>query len=288
MKTKIKVSTYILALSCWLVACSEDTNNVIKPGDKPVVAAYLAPNQPVLLTVFTEKPYSFDNTTKALPIDGLVIRITDDKGSVFTLSNEKGGTYKSSISEKIAGIGSTYQLNFSYKGREISAKTIIPPKPTGFKMDKTELAIAEFSYGSGTGSGGVTVGTVGGTGTGADAVQLVWTNPERNYHFVGAINTTQNPVSIYPLPSGVTINSYNGYTQPPSQGNKSSLDANSFLFYGRYGIVLYRLNPDYAALFKDENTSSQNISTPTATIANGLGIFTGVNTDTLFLNIKKK
>ena len=51
-------------------------------------------------------------------------------------------------------------------------------------------------------------------------------------------------------------------------------------------IVLFHLNPDYAALYKQSSTSTQHIATPPTRVVNGLGIFTGVNTDTLYVAVK--
>jgi len=45
--------------------------------------------------------------------------------------------------------------------------------------------------------------------------------------------------------------------------------------------VLYHLNPEYAALYKFSGNTSLNIREPTTNIENALGIFTGINADTL-------
>jgi hypothetical protein len=52
-------------------------------------------------------------------------------------------------------------------------------------------------------------------------------------------------------------------------------------------LILYHLNADYAALYNDTGNSSQNLTNPTTNIENGLGIFTGINADTLLLNVIK-
>jgi hypothetical protein len=43
--------------------------------------------------------------------------------------------------------------------------------------------------------------------------------------------------------------------------------------------------PDYASLYSENSTSSQNLTNPSTSIVNGYGIFTGLNADTLYLNV---
>ncbi|MGC8802585.1 MAG: hypothetical protein ACP5PS_02250 [Bacteroidales bacterium] len=52
-------------------------------------------------------------------------------------------------------------------------------------------------------------------------------------------------------------------------------------YYGHNYVILYHLNPEYAALYKFSGNTSLNIKEPTSNIVNALGIFTGINADTL-------
>lgn len=61
----------------------------------------------------------------------------------------------------------------------------------------------------------------------------------------------------------------------------------TFKYFGKHYAVLYRLNPDFAALYRSAGTTTQNISTPPTSLVNGLGIFTGVNADTLAFTVYK-
>jgi len=60
-----------------------------------------------------------------------------------------------------------------------------------------------------------------------------------------------------------------------------------FKYYGRHYLILYKINPEYAALYESTGNSSQNLRTPNSNIKNAQGIFTAVNSDTLLLNVKK-
>jgi hypothetical protein len=54
-----------------------------------------------------------------------------------------------------------------------------------------------------------------------------------------------------------------------------------------HAVILYKLNPEYSTLYDDSGNSSINLKAPYSNITNGLGIFTGMNADTLYLNVKK-
>ncbi|KPM48686.1 DUF4249 family protein [Jiulongibacter sediminis] len=279
----------LLILLLIVFSCTE-INDVILPGDKPVIEAFLAPGQKVSMTVFTEIPYSFNEEENvSTSISGLEIIITGDDGKNLTLNEIASGHYESS---EVLGIeGTTYNMSFQYNGRTVSASTILPVKPQGFQLSLSEIERIErdFSGGFVPGQGGF-----GGPGGGFQQedrtpIEVTWNNPDEVYHFVAAMYAEESldPVTQFPEDE-------NGFTRParrfnnqPVLTNATNLQPQSFEYFGNYNIILYRLNPDYAALYENNNTSTQNISTPISTISNGLGIFTGVNADTLRLTVKR-
>ncbi|MFT7247535.1 MAG: hypothetical protein ACI97P_000301 [Arcticibacterium sp.] len=286
MKKKI----YLLLTVCLGVLSCTEINTVIEPGDKPVIEAFLAPGQKVFMKIFTEIPYSFveeDNVSEK--ITGLEIFINGDDGSSFNLIDKGAGLYESN--ETLGAIGTTYSMSFQYKGRKVSASTTIPPKPESFEMNTAEIERLERDF-----SGFVPWqgGGPGGQGGGLQQedrtpLELIWSNTDGVYHFVAAqyLNEVQDPVVQFPV-------NESGFTRPPRTFNNepvltntSNLQPQQFEYFGEYDIILYRLNPDYAALYENNNTSTQNVTTPVSTISNGLGIFTGVNADTLRLSVTK-
>jgi hypothetical protein len=46
-------------------------------------------------------------------------------------------------------------------------------------------------------------------------------------------------------------------------------------------VILYHLNPEYAALYKFSGNTSLDIKEPVTNFENAMGIFTGINVDTL-------
>ena len=52
--------------------------------------------------------------------------------------------------------------------------------------------------------------------------------------------------------------------------------------FGTYQIIVFRVNLEYTALF---GSSTLSLEEPPTNILNGLGIFTGVSSDTLYLEV---
>jgi hypothetical protein len=277
-------NTYkILSITaCILVsmACTE-TNNVVLPGDKPIITAYLAPGKVISLTAKTEIPYTEDSEGVSKPIDGLAIKITGSDGKVFNLKSEGSGKYSSAKNELVGKAGTKYTLEFDYNGRKIKGSTEIPKKPTDYKLDKYEVSRSKIDL-----SGGG-FPNFGGGGNDTTPIIVTWTNPENVYHFIAAENIETNPEQVVKLPDGFELPTRR-FTNSPVVGTTSNLIPRSFEYFGKYNIILYRVNSDYADLYRSGGTNTQNISTPPTSIENALGIFTGINADTLRLTIKKK
>jgi hypothetical protein len=188
--------------------------------------------------------------------------------------------YRSDANVKLK-VGVTYSLSFDYNGKTVSASTIIPTKPAGLKSDINSVVRTRQV---------VTTGFGRNVDDNID-VNLTWSNPNSDYHFVVADNIEAKLDLVITLPttSTTSFNNFNRrFRSQPVQGTETRLRTQQFQYFGRYNIVLLKVNPDYAALYNTEGTTSQNISTPPTTITNGLGIFTGINADTLKFQVKER
>lgn len=269
-----------------------DTNSVVKPGQKPVVNAYLAPGQPISLQLNTVIGYSEDANADSVsyPIDGQTVRIRVSDGKLFTLKSIGNGEYVSGDTERVR-FGVTYALDLSYKGLAVSATTTIPTRPTGFSIDRLTIARTQIIRGGGPGQGGPFM--PGGINQGDNApLVLTWNNPANEYHFVSVFTAEATPEPIVVDngggPGGRGQGGPRRVNNEPTTATVANVQPQTFQYFGKYNVVLYHLNPDYAALYRSGGTTTQNISTPPTSIINGLGIFTGVNTDTIQVFVQKQ
>jgi hypothetical protein len=278
--TQTKYYTFVIVLSLLggLTACTEDVNSLSIEA-KPIVEAYLIAGQPISLKVKKEIAYTEDTSNTEAPINGLDIKISDGTNT-YALTSLDSGLYQSDSKVKLA-VGKTYTLSFVYNGKSVTASTVIPTKPVDFASDVTSIARTKLNLSSGGGFGG-------GFDENTD-VNLTWSNPKSDYHFVVVDNIETNPVLIVTLPTTVTSAEINRrFRSQPVLGTATQLRSQQFEYFGKHNLVLLKVNPDYAALYNSTGSTSQNITTPPTTITNGLGIFTGVNADTLSFLVKQK
>ncbi len=266
-----------ILLSTFTLFSCQETITTLAPDDKPVVEAYLAPGQPMSVRLTRQVPFS-DTTGQGQPITGQMLTITGG-GGTYPLRYISDGVYQSNADVK-PRLGQAYTLAFDYLGQRVTATTQMPSKPIGYQQDVIELIRTAPVQGGPGGPGG-------GGGQQQGAVRLSWQNPTADYYFVVVDNIEVTPILINQFVNpNRPLQQNRRFRNQPTQSDFDDVRGQSFQYYGRHRMVLFHLNPDYAALYKQNSTSTQNIATPPTTVVNGLGIFTGVNTDTLYVNVK--
>ena len=275
---KFKIAPFIVFLSLGFAACDTDSN-LIEGGIKPIVEGYLVAGRPISITVKKEIAFTADTSSVQTPILGLNIKVSGN-GQTYTLKSVGKGLYESDKTV-ILKVGTTYSLSFDYNGKTISASTIIPTKPVGFTSDLTSIARTKLDLSSGSSNIRNPDGNTD--------INITWSNPSNEYHFVVADNVEASPVAIITLPTTSNFNDIiRRFRSQPLQGTTTLLRSQQFQYFGKHNLILLKVNADYVALYNSSGTTSQNITTPPTTITNGLGIFTGINADTLAFTVKQK
>jgi len=245
------------------VSCEKDADSNYSP--KAIVEAYLAPDNTVKVLVSNEILYTSSDTLDA-PSD-LDISITSNS-EIFHLASAGSGYYIADTSLHIIE-GNTYNLKFTYNNSVITSSTTIPVKPSNFTASVTSVTVQQFDPTSTT------------MPTFPDPVELTWDNPNHDYFIivVDNIETTLVPTD--------TVNTDNRPTfrTQPTQSNTYKIQPMQFKYYGRHNIILYKINAEYAALYNDNGSNSLNLTSPISNINNGFGIFTGINADTVQVNV---
>lgn len=276
----MKNFTLYIFLGIMGFSCSNFENGFEQTIPKPVVEAYLIPGAPISLSVHTEIPYSADSlANKEKPVDGLKITITGPKG-LINLVSKGNGLYVSQSIFPIT-VGSTYSLKFDYLGKQVSATTQIPTKPLRFTSNKTFITRQAIDISA----GGRPQGGFGGGNT-DNNVLLSWENSANDYYMSIIESIEPNHVEIIKFPVDPNrIRPNVRFRNQPIQGSSVEIRSQSFQYFGQHALILFKLNLDYVALYQRNGNTTQNISTPPTTITNGLGIFTGINADTIKIKV---
>ncbi|MFA6540464.1 MAG: DUF4249 family protein [Bacteroidota bacterium] len=264
----MKIHLFILLVSLILLsACNDNSTESVSTGI-PIVEAYLKVGEPVSVKISTIIPYGSDDMT-GTDVNSLSVTVTTDN-STHQLAPLGDGMYVDS--SLFVGENKEYMLTVNYNGILLTANTIVPAKPENFTQSVTEITVPVFEIGSGT------------LPEFPDPVKLTWTNTDGSYYVVVIENMEENPVAVNEQSN--TDRPARTFRNQPSQNSSYEIQAMQFQYFGRHRLILHHLQPEYAALFEDNGDNSLNLKEPMTNIQNGLGIFTAVNSDTLFINVK--
>ncbi|NOU19760.1 MAG: DUF4249 family protein [Bacteroidales bacterium] len=260
LKALLAVTILMSFISCQKVE-QQYTNS-----DKVIVEGYLNADQKARISVSKEITYA-TNDSSEMPIEELEITLTNNDISEIMI--DKGsGIYESNT--LIMRANEKYSMNFDYKGKLITSETTIPEKPKNYRASATSITIATFSPGTGT------------PPSFPDPIKLTWSNLDSRYFLVVVENIEKKPVAIF---DSTMFDLKRVFRNEPLQTNSYELNMRSFNYYGTHQIILFNLNPEYVSLYENNGSSSLNLTTLPTNIEGGLGIFTGINSDTIRVEV---
>jgi hypothetical protein len=278
MRYKYFEGSIVLAAFIFCQSCSNNNKELIVP-ESAVIAGYLYSGNPVdSIRITQTNSYTGDGIFRT--IDDLGVILNDGETDYF-LDYIGDGYYEAG--DLIIKSGRSYHISFEWQGKEISATTYIP-QPKAAEISDT--IVYREQIGS---SGGFRPGVF----EQQDAIEITWDNTDGNYYFVLVENTEDSADYIFTflqelIEQGDTIRRPSFRSRPEIIDFYSVDTFRDLQQFGLHRVVVYRLNPEYAALYEQVGNSSINITAPPTNVENGLGIFTGISTDTLYFEVRKE
>ena len=259
-----------------LVACNDPSENIFG-GGQAVVVGYIFAGSPIdSLQITTSNSYHSDQINQTLDDLTVIIR---SNSLTFGLEAIGGGYYQNG--EVRIEEGTSYQLEFEWNQEIIRAETFVPEV---VRIDISDTIIYREE---------IATFRPGGFNMNLDNIELSWSNATGDYFFIIVENIEEDPGYIIPALQD-RLNSGEAPRRPIVRTEPEITDLyviNNFRDvqqFGRHRVVVYRLNAEYAALYQTVGTSSLSITTPPTNIENGLGIFTGISSDTLYFEVKER
>jgi hypothetical protein len=238
--------------------------------DTPVIESYLSPGSHPVVKISRQIPFSSDAEFSPDDINSLEVKLISENGSQ-TLLPAGDGIYTDS---SIIADNTEYKLSFVYNSKNVSATTSVPPKPTNFTSSDNSISVVRMDSSSFGQMGSFTM---------PDPLYLTWDNDDDSYYIVVIENmeAVLDPVreTSDSIPAG------NMFRKRPTTSQGIELRPQEFQYFGKHRIILFHVLPDYASLYNETISSSQNLTNPSTSITNGYGIFTGLNSDTLFIRV---
>lgn len=251
-----------------LVSCSKELMTPIVPDNVAIVESYLyAGDSAITIKVTKLLPFSVDSTDATEYISGLHLQVNG-----ADLTETSTGTYTLQLSEKRIQPGEQYKLKFLYGSDTISSTTVIPNKPLNFSISSHYIYTDRI-----TSSGG-------GFPSGQPAdLTLSWDNADSSYYYVVIqyMESTRDFINY----RYASLDLSDTTSISPMNASETQLGMQSLHFFGRYRIVLFKVNTDFAELYQQTEVNSNNITNPVTDIKNGFGVFTGMASDTSYLEV---
>jgi hypothetical protein len=252
----------------FLASCSKELMTPREASRVAVVESYIYAGDSVIkIKVSKLLPVSDDTLDATEYISGLSIFVN---GSLLTETDT--GTYTLYLGGNRVKPGESYSFRFLFNDDTISATTTIPATPEGLGISSSTL------YANRVTSGNPGFGQM-------DDAEVTWTNDDAGYYYmmIEYLETTPDYINSNmedeDLPVSRSIS--------PTQANTERVDMRNIYFFGSYRAVLIRVNKDFASLYNDIVSNSNNIEDPVTTIRNGYGVFTGMSADTVYFEVKE-
>ena len=269
-------SFFLLALLLIINACTEEAS-VTLDTKTAVVEAYLFVGKPVDSVRITQSYAYARENTDLITLDDLDVQISDGT-QVYALNHSTEGVYQNPA--VIPQGGQTYTLTFEHNGETVRSETFVPQK-RAISISKTSIGLEKIIETGGPPSGGF--------GGEQDAIEIEWDNAEGDYYYVLIENIEDNPEFVNDRLAQFQANGnalrFSRITEPEISDFHAINTRRDLTQFGTYRIIVYRVNPEYAALYETSGSSSISIAAPPTNIENGLGIFTGVSSDTVYLEV---
>ena len=260
------VTSFSLCLVVILAGCRKnESDNFI---DLPVVEAYLSPGHPITVRVSQKVPYDENTTAPSRDLDALGVTI-GYAGQEYPLAVMGNGIYRDTAGRIPVMTDSTYTLRLTYNNTRVSSSTCIPSKPKSVSQSVTSITLSQIDPDDPPAPGQFT------------PVTISFANADESNYLatIECIDTTLVPVYKDSIPDIDMFSSH------PVTGTEIEIRPQSIRYFGLNRIILYHINPEYRVFFLRQQNTSQSYQDPPTNVANGLGIFTGVNADTLYLNV---
>ncbi len=257
------VYKFLAILVIGLMASCESTENLLNVQEaKVVVKAYLYADTPISIQISKEILFKREESDSVFSIEGLDVTLNDGT-KIIQLVDAGNGNYTSS---SIIEPSKSYTLNFMYNELNIYSETSIPTKPVDYEGSTSSIEIIAF--------------TGGGPPPASESLELSWTNDDDSYFIVVVTNLEENPILI----------NDSGFQRPsfrsePIVDDNYEVRSQDFNYLGNHSVILFKVLPEYAALYEDPGDNTLTIKTPFTNVDNGLGIFTAINSDTVFVDV---
>ena len=272
-KIFIHIAFLLIAAAC---------NPVPEPkANNYVVEAYVYSGEPVKeITIKTLVPLSEPEGESEI-IENAIITLKKDGADYDLTYNSSTRKYQYYVSDLEIIPEDVLDIEIDVNGRIATANTVVPTVPIGIQISKTEMVIPEIK---GIGD------FINGNPLEEAELMVNWSNPENELHYA-VVEFRSNllkpilPSSIQEVVDGI-LEDFAIITVPSTD---TVLNVSGALLpsYGPYVVKIYKVNEEYADLYKSETQDSRDLNEPPSNLINAQGIFSAFASDSVSFEVIK-
>ncbi len=268
MKTKLLIILSVVFILMFN-SCGKELIDPLNSDEIAIVESYLyAGDSSIRVNVSRLLPFSEDTLEVKEGITGLNILLNG-----LPMSDMGSGEYQFLLGNNKVEAGTSFTMVFYYGSDSVSSSTQIPEKPVDFYLSDHVIYTDRITSSGGFGSGPM------------EDIDVTWTNDDDSYYYVTIEYLESTPDLINEVMEDTDVPTIQSIS--PIQSSGTRLGMRNLQFFGHYRIVLFKVNQDFADLYQQITANSNNITDPVTSIKNGYGVFTGMSTDTAFIEVRE-
>jgi hypothetical protein len=246
------------------------TSNPTGPDETDVVLrGYLYANEPVTdIQLTLSNPIGSSDTTY-LPITTASVALLRDGVRYGLVADaSRPGYYVFPGSGLSVNTGDVFSIEASYGGKLVTGQTTVPPKPEGVGMSGSTMHFTKDSIWTPMGYRTMN--------TSSDTLQITWSNASQEYHYlvIESMDSASTPIrEDFAGPFGGGPGFGLRFISQPTNQSSYTVTPNSIQYTGKHRLKLYRINKEYADLYRSRMQDSRALNEPLTNVSNGLGVF---------------
>lgn len=263
--------TQLLLLALLIWSCDDESE--VATIDELTVEAYLHAGQPLDSVKFAKVIPLDSLEALSVPVD-LIPIITDTEGAEYELFySGEAGIYTNP--DLIIEEGQIYTIEVGYNEKTVFAETFIPEAPTALELSDTLIKRAKIDDITDIFDQEI-----------PEPIEVNWEGEADAFYFVNVANIEEDPELINTfideedLPERPNI-----LTEPSTQTSYAVNTFADITHYGTYEVTVFRVNPEYVTLYEDNTSGSGALNEIRTNVQNGFGIFTGINSATIYFEV---
>ena len=196
----------------------------------------------------------------------------------FDLTSE---TYYYPGNDLVIEPGDLVELIVDANGRRSSGETLVPESPVGVRSNMTELQVPQLSFSFDLRDQIVAL---------FESARLVveWDNASEDLHFIAVQNRVEQLEPILPaeVPAEAEelLESFR-FISEPTESTTFEVIGVALETYGTHVVKVYRVNQEYADLFRNDTQDSRDLNAPPTNMTGAFGIFSAFSSDSVIFEV---